>query len=790
VSDTNIAPEQLLRLPEPRLKPNQTRAGDAADCRKIVNQVLQEDLPRSYFRAIVLSALNGAAPYSEKQRAENGGRWMANLNFMGLQAIMDQARIPYYALFSGVQNYCEFRTYYGEPSERQRWNDIIAEKWTKMVNTWKQFKWHMKESQFEMLFEGWGPVMWEDEVDWRFRAIPARNVLVPQRTESCLDHRVDFVVIRCAYRVHELFDKISDEKIARQRGWDVESVQWAIRNATKGVGGESWQFAPWEKWQQKFKDHEIWGSYTDADIINCAHVLVQEYALPGEKAKVSHLIVLEGSTGEAQSDKVGYLYKHANRYDSYSDAMVVCFQNTGNGTWHSVRGVGLKAFKHVEIENRLMCNQINNAMLAGMMVLQPNTSQSEDKAQNIKFGNGVAWIPPNTLLQQNRMGGDIQGPMAVQRMISNNLANNIGQYSGNAISREDGRGERATAAEVQYAEGKETKLTQGQMDAYYDDLDTIYENMFKRAVKGPDHESREFIQACLDEGVPVEALEQMECVKANRLSGYPSPSERRRNFASLVQLMPSLPEDGKNALLNEGISIFSSPDKIAVFNPPVQAPTNDTWQATIENDSLVDGMNPPIISGMNNVVHLKVHLDYADERFAPFKEAVEAGESIDPATLQTLYQYASVLGIHCEEHLSKMEGDQMRAGAAKFFSVQLKNLVAFHGKLRGAILDARRQAQQQALEAQQATALSVMDQAKLASMQAEQQRKDAVAVADQERKTWKAVEAQKLKAGQVSASTRLQGITTASKIVNDAAKTEAEIKNKERLSKSKPNGSK
>lgn len=778
----------LLKLPQPPVKNTSTRMENATDCRRLVCRCIEDDRLRSYFRAIVKGCYDGGAPYSQKQLAENGGRWMANLNFMGLQAIMDQARIPYYALFSGVQNYCDFYTYKGEPTERQQWCDTVAEKWTCMLNKWKQFKWHMKASQFEMLFEGWGPVMWENEVDWRFRAIPARNLLVPQRSESCLDYRLPFVVVRTAYRVHELYDKISDPEVATAAGWNIEAVQWAIKNATKGQGDENWMAQPWERWEQRFKNHDICGSYTDWDIINCSHVFVQEFAVKGQTAKVSHFIVLEGSSGESQPENIGYLYKHANRYDSYSDTMVVCFQNTGDGTWHSVRGVGLKAFKHIEIENRLMCNQINNAILAGMMVLQPASGQSNDKAQNIKFGNGVAWIPSNATMVDHRLGGDIAGPMAVQRMIVNNRNSNIGQYTGNSITREDGRGERATAAEVNYAEGKETSLTQGQIDAYYENLDTIYENMFARAIKGPDKESIEFIRECLDAGVPEKVLKEMR-VCANKLSGYPSPDARKRNIAAVMQIVPSLPEDGKNAALNEYISTFAGPDKVKVFNPSQQEPDINQWAATVENDSLEDGINPPVISGMNNVIHLQVHLGYADEKLAPLKEAIEAGEQLDEGTLQEAYKFVQVLGLHCEEHLSRMNGDQMRAGLQKLFQTQLKNLVAFHGALRGAILDAQRMAQQAAMKEQQATALGIMDQAKLASMQAEQQRKDAKTQSDQEIKVWKASQSQNLKNWQVGQSTKLAAVKTASDISLSAAKTASDVRNqsiKAKAAASKP----
>lgn len=758
-------PDELLKLPEPPIKSGSTRMEDPVEARKLVGIATREDQMRSYFRAIVKGCYDGNPPYSEKQRAESGGRWMANLNFMELQGIMDAARIPYYALFSGVKAYCTFETDYDRLNrDWTRWNETVADEWMRMLKKWKQFNWHMRASQFEMLFEGWGPVMWEDETNWRFRAFPARNLLVPQGTESCLDERVPWVIVRCSYRVHELYDKISSPEVATERGWNVEAARYAIKNATRKIGGETWQTAPWERWQQKFKNHDLTSSYTESDIINCAHIFVQEFAAPGEQAKISHFIVTESDLPDAKGEAAGFLYKHANRYESYHEAMVVCFQNTGDGTWHSVRGVGLKAFKHVEVSNRLKCTVINNAMLASCMTIQPQSAQAEDKVQQIRFGHGVVWIPPNTEFIQNRLGGDIQGPMAVDRMLSNNLGQNIGHYNQRSITREDGRGERPTATEVEYASAKETSLSQAQIDSYYDDLDTIAEQMYRRALKQPDKESKEFVRRCLERGVPMEALEKMYCVKWNRLSGYPSPESRKRNLRETAWIMASLPPDGQRAFLNEVIATHLGPDKIDAFNPQLQQPDIDQAFAVLENAAMSAGELPLVVSGMNPVKHLQIHLGDAEEKMDPLREAMEQGGGIDPAELEKAYAYIQILGPHCEEHLAQMKDDQSRSDLYKLFSAQLKNLASFHGKLRGAILDARRQAQQAALEQQAANALGVMDQARLNALVAENQRRDLAFVREQQRKDSKAVSTQNLRTWEAEQANRRKTAETMANI--------------------------
>ena len=253
---------------------------------------------------------------------------------LGLEGTVDSSRIPYYALFSGVPAYANFRTNYRpEESQAAKWDLKIGELFTDLLDRWKEFKWNMQASQFEMIFEGWGPLVFDDISDWRFSAIPAKHVLVPQESRSCISKKMPWIIVLVPYRVHELYDKIRNEKAAKDRGWNVKNVQQAILRGTKGWNGhadQTWKDQPWEKWQQQFKNKELMASYTDCDIIKCAHLFVKEYS-----GKISQKIFTATGvfTDDNKSNDLGFLFEDNNRFDDYHQAMNVTFQNTGDGTW-------------------------------------------------------------------------------------------------------------------------------------------------------------------------------------------------------------------------------------------------------------------------------------------------------------------------------------------------------------------------------------------------------------------------------------------------------------------------
>lgn len=763
-------PSGFLYTPVPKLDKGQTRLKDADACKGMVWQVCREDEPRSYRRALAKACYDRNPPMS---KVPPGYSWTCNMDFGWMEGLLDSMRVPYYALLHGAPTYCTFKTNYQRDNpEVARWEEIIAEEWTDMLNRWKQFKWHTQARDFEMLFEGWGPVLFESPTDWRFTSIPARCIKVPQGAYSVLDDRLPFVVVMRDYRVHELFEKISNEEAATAAGWNVQEVKYAVTHAFNSWGGNGTNPRnDYEYWQQMLKNGDVAYSYTQADVVRCGMVFLKEYGTDGNPGRISVFIV---TVGEANTDqdptktqsKSGFLYRHVGQYESYEQALNVYFQNSGDGTWHSVTGAGLKSFRHIAVMNRLMCRTVDNAFLAAMPIIKPGSNKAKDSMQLMVMGP-VGVLAPDADIAQTRLAADIQGVLGVNRTLENNLAQNIGHYNQRSIMREDGRGEQPTAEAVRTQAAKESALNNAQIDNHYDYSDITFAEMFRRAMATPDSEAKRMIDQCLKRGVPREALDDMCYVKANRLSGYPSPQQRERVLTEMMGIKGALPVAGQFNLLNEFIGVKCGPDKIPVFNPKLPQPDVDAALAQIENSMLTEGVSPITPPQVNNATHLEIHLGFAEERMEPLRVAMEEEGQIPPEELEEAYGYIAVLGPHCQEHLDMLAQDPSAKDLHAQFKAALGNVASFHGRLYNAIRQARRDAQQAALEQQNATALGVMDQAKLASTEAQIQRDNLKTAADIRRKdaktqhsmelqTWKTGQQTRLKAAQTQADTQIK----------------------------------
>ncbi len=682
--------------------------------------MIEEDRDRSAMRAAVDGQIGGNPPYNDAKRKAAGLGWTANINLMGGKALMDSSSVPYYAIFKGVEYYAETCTSYKPTDpEHDTWNQKIARRFHNMLERWKGFDWNIQHASYHMRKHGIGACFFERMGDWRFRSIASGCLLTPRSTPSCVDKRLKHPGIRVRYTVSELWDFIRDEEAATKKGWNVPAVKLAIKNAAQHLLGDqafNWYTESWETFQRALKSNDLQTSYVSDDI-PCGHLLVQEFS-----GKVSHVIVTESelipTNNNAEPPKdIQFLYRHVDCYKDFNEALVVFFQDIGEGTWHTVRGLGDISHKHIELINRLMCRTFDGAFIEGSLVIKPGTTRNGDKLQLVQMGP-VTMLPAGAEIQQTKVAGFIEAPLAVVRAVRNDLSSNVGMFQQRNISRDDGRGETVTAKEVEATVAKESTLTQGQMTLFYEYLDSLYEQVYVRAAdpNTTDEEAKRFQDECEQDGVPKEALQKMEYVRANRSSGYGSPQMRQLTDEQMLKsgAVSAMPPEGQQNFWRHFTGGIKGADKVDLFFPREHIPKQDDADAAMENAMVAMGRMPVITSSQDDIIHMHSHLDDAANVLTPVKDAMEGGQN-DPEQLQQAYAYLQIMGPHCQAHLGPMKANPVRKGQAKYFEDQLKNLVSFSGKLRRAIITAQNEARLAAEQEQQAVSLSALDQARVES---------------------------------------------------------------------------
>lgn len=751
-------PLALLGLDEEGEKsPPETRLKSASDGRKIHQDLVYEDNQgRSYFRALVKGMVDGNPPYPTKPA---GRKWECNLNFMEGQAIMNRTAVPYYNLFARVPYYAECKTnYQPDHPDFPRWNASIACRFHNLLKRWREFNWNIQQVSYWMRLHGIGFALFDKDYDWRFRSIETGDVKVPQQSPSCLDRKVPYLTIRVPYRITELYDRIQDPDTAEKAGWNVQNVRNAIKYGMKGIGGTEWWSRSWEWYEHRIKNHDFTVSFSDADLVYCVVMLYCEFGKEGKPPKISKAIFTEAKVSvqnpnakPTEEDEKDFLYQDVECYDKYTDCIVPFFKNTGDGTWHSVRGYAMEAFRHLEVDNRLLCQAIDRAFIDSSLVLKSNTARSRERLELVVFGS-VVKLPANTEFTPVTVQGGLEGPTTMHNLLRAHLMNNIGVSQTNVNYRQDGKGEMPTARQVDYQAANEASIGEGEITIFLEQLDTLYGTMFKRAADPAcsDEEAKRFRDECEEDGVPKEALKDMEYVRASRLNGYGSPELAIMRFNQGLQIFPSLPEDGKQNFLEDWVTQLFGPEKTQRFAPRTHIPDDQDWQANVENTQMWNGGMPVITGDQDDVIHLNSHVSDAKQRLAPLAQDMQNGQS-DPNQLGQAGQYTQMLVQHCEQHIARLKNDPGRRANAKLFEDQLGQLADFSQEIWRQLRNAQRDARIAAEQSQQATALSALDQAKVESVRTQTQlaaAKTQSQIENQHAKTVQGMQLKALKQGQ------------------------------------------
>ncbi len=714
-----VLPADLLTLEEKAAHlptvDRKTCVPNGMEARRSHEALKLADKKRSHKRALHKAMIDGARPFPEDQSGQ------CNLNFQDGKAIMQQSAVPFYALFNGVRNYATIMTPIRlDAPESAQWGDKISKRFHDLLSRWNGFDWNVQQASYWMRLHGTGPCYFDKHrlVDWRFRAVETGAVFVPEGTASCVDERIPMLEIVVPYRAHELYGFIRSREAASTAGWKIEAVKnavrWACRNqewAKTTEGG----WAPWEKFEQMFNNSSLYPSLTGG-FVNCVHQLFKEW-----DGKITKIIVTEESIpSDGRPDTVtkdqDFLFQSIGAYEDYNECIVVFFKDIGDGTWHSVKGYGSDAFDSLVVGNQMLCQAIDAARVDSTILLEFATTQQRDKFDKFKIMRGITKLPVGAKVVQARMQGSMQGVIAVEQLLRNKLHNNIGNFQGRGMSREDGRGETVTATEVQARVAKEASIDEGERSLFYGYLDHLYQEMFSRASdpKTTDEEAKRFQEECAEDGIPPEALADCE-VRANRESGYGSPAMRELKMQQGNELAPKLPTDGQQNLLDMQISTIFGPDKVELLNPRQHQPDMNDWGAAMENGMIEMGVEPPLVSGQDDTIHLHSHLAASADKLLPVKEAMDAGQA-DAAMLQQAFEYTQVMASHCQQHLDRLMQDPSSAAQGKMFADQLSQIVAFSGKLRSAVITAEKEAQLAAQQAEQATSIASLDAAKIQSV--------------------------------------------------------------------------
>ena len=633
--------------------PPKSRIGGGAEASALVFKLLDADLKRSEQRNKIKGLYDGNAPFSPAELKAKGMGSNCNLNWRQAASILNQFKTPYYDLVVEVPLIADIQTAEGKSTERADWSQIISEEFHRMVTNWDNWDDVIQKHQFQMLLNGSGVCYFHDADDWRPDVAGAGEILVADGTSTRLDE-IEAVVILKNYPAHTLYKYIRDKGVAEELGWNVSAVEDAIIDSRNTSGEPPTSAQQLEWFQQKFKNADIYYGTYECSPVRTAHILVNEM-----DGGVSHHII------RADRQQTKFMFSKLNRFETMREAICPFFYDIGDGTWHSVKGLGYEIYPYCMTFNRLRCREVDGAMIASTVLIHQKDANASSKAQMITLSN-MSILPPGLEIQSTNIGQGIDATVSVRRDMEQGMNQNIGVLQNAPGSSNPRQGQKAKRMEMQ----QKASLNKGNINRYYTAFDRLYQQMYRRASAGGltkfspgGREALEFQARCMKRGVPKEAFTNTDSVKAMRSIGAGSAVNALMVTEAIMEHAGSLPEEGRQMAIRDWISRLAGGKFADRYMGEVNTDnykTQDDSIAQLENDALRNGGKVIITIQQSHVIHLKSHLGDCEQHIKEFQDATNQTGQQDIGELQRLAIHLQGAGTHELEHLEQLKDDKLR----------------------------------------------------------------------------------------------------------------------------------
>ena len=725
----------------------ESRLTDPYEVQQFVQRMIIRDSKRSFKRSRLNGLVDGEPPFSRAKLRDMGRSEATNANFGGARAYMESGTGAIYDLATETPGLFDVQTSYGTADQRVEYSRTMSAEADRILKDSKVWDYTMQLSIWDMVLHGCGPMMFEDTHQVLPTGFLCDDLKVPENAKSDTEFW-DACAILATYYPPQLYNFIRDEQAAKSVGWNVEHTQKVIAGAMNLRVAHS-NVNNWVFWQQQLKNNAM-SYYDDALVCRVAHVYWKEF-----DGRITHCIVeLKGGNG----DKVDFLFRSVGRYKNFNEAIHPMYWDHGNaGYHHSVTGLGVKMYSAMVTQNRMLCNGVDKAM-APKILFKPTTAESSQKFSLNSFGDyGV--LSPGFDWQQTGVAGLMNDVLAMNGVIQKTMDSNLSSYRQPVREK---TGNPTTAAEYVGEAEKESALGRTQFNRYYRQLDTLYEEIFRRLCNpnSSDIRAQEFQKRCDKAGCPPEARGRIESVRAVRIVGQGSVFMRRQTLQQAWGLIgPACPEDGRQNLQDDLIASFFGQSQVRRYNPRRTSSTLPSDQEA-EAAQWLAGMKlgvPPIITSSENPVVYAIVWTTA---------AMQALQSIGQgANPMEILNFLEVCGPAIRAQLDRFGNDPTRQQIGKQLQQAWKQIAQATDQLK---MQIQRQAQDQAQQAQQTQ--QVMNAEQLANLETQSDiaRKDAIAQArigqsQQKHQLAVAQKAQNLdlsaKTGQLSLAQRVQALT-------------------------------
>ena len=394
---TDTSDLELETLDEETMDPPESRIKDAKAARSAFMKLQIADRPRSLHRARHQALLDGEPPYDQAQLAAKGMGTRTNVNWGDTEAISSTAISGAVDFNVSVERLIRapiHKLAVEDDEERTHYETILADELTKTIRDWEDYDRSYLTLAHYTFNHGVGVAYFDDQFDWRFQVSGLSDLLIPDETMAS-ENKIPIVTCYRKMEVYELYEKIKNEEVAVNMGWNVPAVKKAIQEACPDTELSQ----NWMSLQQAMRNNSLgMGLGGKTSKVGVIHVWVPEF-----DGTVSKYILTHNPLKD-YGDNEPWLFQQKGIYPEMRRGMIFFTYGIGNGTYHSIPGLLRKIYPQALALNRTQSNMLDAANFATSMLIQPI---SENYMSRMRITNlGTISIAPaeehGKIIEMNR----------------------------------------------------------------------------------------------------------------------------------------------------------------------------------------------------------------------------------------------------------------------------------------------------------------------------------------------------------------------------------------------------
>lgn len=600
--------------------PLERRIRDVESARSLWGLLQQADLKSNQQMAKVQAMVDGGQPYDQAELVKQGLAYMSNFNPGDSKAVLDTSLAAFFDLVCGGEALIDVKTKYGEPSERDDLSSRISLHMSRAIRSWGLFLFRYAFIPHYSTLHGVAVTYFPDCENWQWDVTNLAYMKIPRQTLASEDE-IEYSAMKKPEQPHNLMKYFRLGKIAEEEGWNLKMLRIAIANATEQIP----DIQNLMEWEARWKNNDLFLGQT-ASSTNVIYMWVRE-----NDGSYSLLVFLESTPNGLNGEPEKFLCERRSVFKNANEAFTFFTRGIGtNCTYHGVRGLGADMYNAFQALMRLRNREVDVANSAGP-TWQLDSEEGVEQFKITPYGFGFLATPGATFVQQQppNISNSIAPAVA---SLQQTIFTNIGQYTS---SKTLDTGREISKFEAMARLEMNAQLSVTAINMFLQPLDRLFNQVVRRFTRKGYQRGEpggqyvwEWIEACLEDGIPMKALEMLDLrsTRASRTIGFGSPAARRLAYQNLMELYPYYDDYGKQQLIRQLTGAVAGWDVANQLTVPPGAearPPIDMAIADTQNANLAQGFAQLVLPSENKRVHLEMHIGKLTEYKQVFTEAGE-----------------------------------------------------------------------------------------------------------------------------------------------------------------------